>query len=123
MRNVIQILPEVAVVVAIVGAILFTGLVFRNPFRPSWLRRDVTSIAAALAISGAVCFGAGYMIAGTIAAGFDVVTALVLTLAVFIGSGLAIARGFDIGGRLRLADAGLSPFHAATRPFGRRAGA
>lgn len=111
MRSVIQILPEVAVVVLIVGAILFTGLAFRNPFRSAWLRRDMMSVAAALAISGAVCFGTGYMVSGAIAAGFDVGTALALTLAVFIVAGYAIVRFFDIGERLRRADAGQSPFY------------
>ena len=111
MRNFIQILPEVAVVVAIVGAILFTGLAFRNPFRPRWLQRDFMSVAAALVISGAVCFGAGYMIAGSIAAGFDVATAFVVTIAAFGAAGYALARGFDIGERLRRSDAGQSPFY------------
>jgi hypothetical protein len=128
MSSIIQILPEVAVVVALVGAILFTGLAFRNPLRAKWLYRDSTSTAAALAISSAVCFGAGYMIAGSIAAGLGVAMAIGLTVAVFLGSGFAIWRIFEIGARLRRADAGQSPFYAQPglgtlrHPFRRRAG-
>lgn len=129
MSSIIHILPEVAVVVALVGAILFTGLAFRNPLRARWLYRDSTSTAAALAISSAVCFGAGYMIAGSIAAGWSVATAIGLTVAVFLGSGFVIWRVFEIGERLRRADAGQSPlyaqpgFGALRHPFRRRAGA
>lgn len=128
MSSIIQILPEVAVVVALVGAILFTGLAFRNPLRSRWLHRDSAATGAALAISGAVCFGAGYMIAGTIAAGLGVAMAIGLTVAVFLGSGFATWRVFEIGQRLRSADAGLSPFYAQPgfealrHPFRRRAG-
>lgn len=112
MPSLIQILPETAVIFVIAGAILLTGLVFRNPFRPRWLHRDSASTLAALAISAAVCFGAGYFIAGTFAAGFDIAVVLVLTPAVFLAAGYAIWRGFDIGERLRRADAGQSPFYA-----------
>jgi len=124
----IQILPEMAVVVAIVAAILFVGVAYRNPFRPRWMYRDSASTAAALAISSAVCFGAGYMIAGSIAAGLGVATAIGLTVVVFLGSGFAIWRVFEIGERLRRADAGQSPFYgqpgleALRHPFRRRAG-
>jgi hypothetical protein len=111
MLKLVHILPEVAVVVAIVGAILFTGLVFRNPFRSKWLQRESMSVAAALGIAAAVCFGAGTMIAGAVAAGFGVAAAIVLTIAAFGGAGYAIVRGFHIGERLRRADAGQSPFY------------
>jgi drug/metabolite transporter (DMT)-like permease len=128
MSSIIQILPEVAVVVALVGAILFTGLAFRNPLRARWLQRDSASTGAALAISSAVCFGAGYMIAGSIAAGLGVAMAIGLTVAIFLGSGFAIWRIFEIGERLRRADAGQSPFYAQSgfgtlrHPFRRHAG-
>ena len=126
MSSIIQILPEVAVVVAIVGAILFTGLAFRNPLRARWLQRDSASTGAALAISSAVCFGAGYMIAGSIAAGLGVAMAIGMTVAVFLGAGFAIWRVFEIGERLSSADAGQSPFYAQPgalrHPFRRRAG-
>jgi hypothetical protein len=126
--NFFQILPEMAALVAIVAAILFVGVAYRNPFRPQWMYRDSASTVAALAISSAVCFGAGYMIAGSIAAGFGVATAIGLTVALFLGAGYAIWRLFDIGGRLRRADAGQSPFYsqpafeALRHPFRRRAG-
>ncbi|HUE47445.1 MAG TPA: hypothetical protein VMO81_14450 [Aestuariivirgaceae bacterium] len=128
MSSIIQILPEVAVVVALVGVILFTGLAFRNPLRAPWLKRDSASTGAALAISSAVCFGAGYLIAGSIAAGLGVAMAIGLTVAVFLGSGFVIWRVFEIGERLRRADAGQSPFYtqpgfgALRHPFRRRAG-
>ena len=124
----LQILPEMAVVVAIVAAILFTGVAYRNPSRPRWMYRDSASTAASLAISAAVCFGAGYMIAGGIAAGLGVATAIGLTIAVFLGAGIVIWRLFDVGERLRRADAGQSPFYAQPglgalrHPFRRRAG-
>lgn len=129
MSSILQILSEVAVVAALVGAILFTGLAFRNPSRARWLHRDSAATGAALAISASVCFGAGYMIAGSIAAGWSVATAIGLTIAAFLGSGFAIWRVFEIGERLRRADAGLSPFYAQPgfgalrHPYRRRAGA
>jgi len=128
MSSIIHILPEAAVVVILVGAILFSGLAFRNPSRAQWLHRDSAATGAALAISAAVCFGAGYMIAGSIAAGWSVATAIVLTIAVFLGSGVVIWRVFAIGERLRRADAGQSPFYpqpgfeVLRHPFRRRAG-
>ena len=128
MLKLVHILPEVAAVIAIVGAILFTGLAFRNPLRPKWLQRDSMSVAAALGIAAAVCFGAGYMIAGAVAAGFGVATAIGMTVAAFGGAGYAIVRGFHIGERLRRADAGQSPFYpqpgleALRHPFRHRAG-
>ena len=124
----IQILPEIAVVIAIVAAILFIGVAYRKPFRPKWLYRDSASTAAALAISAAVCFGAGYMIAGSIAAGLGVATAIGLTVALFLGSGYVMWRVFEVGERLRRADAGQSPFYSQPalaglrHPFRRRAG-
>ena len=123
----LQILPEMAVVVAIVAAILFAGVAYRNPFRPRWMDRDWASTAAALAISSAVCFGAGYMIAGSISAGLGVPTAVGLTVALFLAAGYVIWRLFDVGERLRRADAGQSPFYAQPglalrHPFRRRAG-
>lgn len=125
--NLLQILPEMAAVVAIVAAILFTGVAYRNPFRPRWMYRDSASTAASLAISSAVCFGAGYMISGSISAGLGVATAIGLTVALFLGAGYVIWRLFDIGERLRRADAGQSPFYAIPglalrHPFRRRAG-
>ena len=124
----IQILPEITVVVAVVAAILFIGVAYRNPFRPQWMYRDSASTAAALAISSAVCFGAGYMIAGSIAAGLGVATAIGLTVALFLGSAYVIWRVFEVGERLRRADAGQSPFYAQPavaalrHPVRRRAG-
>jgi hypothetical protein len=108
----IQILPEAAVIVAIIGAILFTVLAFRNPMRPKWLRGDAIAVAASLAIAAMVCFGIGNMISGGIEAGFDVGTALVLTIVVCIVAGYAMVRGFRIGERLRRSDAGESPFYS-----------
>jgi hypothetical protein len=128
MSSIIHILPEVAVIAALVGAILSTGLAFRNPLRARWLHRDSAATGAALAISAAVCFGAGFMIAGSTAAGWSVATAIGLTVAVFLGSGFVIWRVFEIGERLRRADAGQSPFYAQPwfgalrHPFRRRAG-
>lgn len=111
MRSLIQILPEVVVLVAIIGAILLIVLAFRNPFRPKWLRRDSMSVAAALLFSAAVCFGLGNMISGSVNAGIDVATAIALTVAVFIGAAYGLARTIDMGERLRRSDAGESPFY------------
>lgn len=111
MLSVIQILPEAAIIVVIIGAILFTVLVFRNPNRPRWLRGDAMPVAASLAIAAIVCFGIGNMISGGIEAGFDVGTAFVLTILVCVVTGYAMMRGFRIGERLRRSDAGESPFY------------
>ena len=111
MPSIFQILPEMAVIAAVVGAIALTGLAFRNPFRPTWLRSDWTSTVASLAIAAAVCFASGYMIAGSVVAGFGVATAIVLMLAVYAVAGYAVVRGFEMGERLRRSDAGQSPFY------------
>lgn len=112
MLSFIQILPEAAIIVVIIGAILFTVLAFRNPQRPGWMQGDAMPIAASLAIAAIVCFGIGNMISGGIAAGFGVATAFGLTIAVCIGAAYAMVRGFRIGERLRRSDAGESPFYA-----------
>ena len=111
MLSVIQILPEAAIVVVIIGATLFMVLAFRNPLRSKWLRGDTTATAASLVIAAAACFGIGNMISGAVSAGFGAATALVITLAICAGAGYALMRGLQIGERLRRADAGESPFY------------
>lgn len=112
MLSYIQLLPEAAIIVVIIGAILFTVLAFRNPQRPRWLRREAMAVTASLAIAAVVCFGIGNMISGAIEAGFGVATAFVLTIVVCIVAGYAMVRGFHIGERLQRSDAGESPFYS-----------
>lgn len=112
MLSIIQILPEAAIVVVIIGATLITVLAFRNPLRSKWLRRDMTATAASLVIAAAACFGIGNMISGAVSAGFSAATAIVLTLAICAGAGYALMRGLHMGERLRRADAGESPFYS-----------
>jgi hypothetical protein len=107
----IQILPEVAILVAVIGAILFLVLAFRNPLRPQWLHWNAMPIAASLLVAAAVSGGIGIMIAGSVAAGFNAGNAILLTLAVAGGAGYAMVRGLHIGERLRRSDAGQSPFY------------
>lgn len=116
MQNLIQILPEAALLMAIVGVIQLVVLVFRNPFRPRWLTRDWAASSAGVAIATAVGFGLGAMITGGHAAGFSAGAAIGLTLAIGFGTGYAIWRGFGIRERLRRADAGQAPFYPVATP-------
>ena len=116
MNTLFQILPEMAAVVAIVFGILFTVLSFRDPFRPQWMQRNWTAVAASLLIAVAVSFGLGLMISGAVSAGIPAGYAILLALAVAGGSGLALVRVLAIGERLRRCDAGQSPFQGIAVP-------
>ena len=118
MRSLLQILPEMAVVVAIVCAILFIVLAFRDPFRPNWLRWNSMAVAASLLVAVAVSFGFGVLVSGSVAAGFDAGSAILLSIAVAGGAGYAIARGVGMGERLRRCDDGQSPFYPLAAPEG-----
>jgi len=126
MSKLFQILPEIAVLVGVIGAILFVVLVFRDPSRPQWLRWNWVAIAASIAVAAVFTVALGVMIAASVSAGFGVGSAILLTVAIAGAAGYAMVRGFNIGARLRRCDAGQSPFSSraadeAPKPSGQPA--
>ena len=110
MSKLFQILPEIALLVGVFGAMLFVILVFRDPTRPTWLRWNWVAVAASIAIAAAFTVALGTMIAASVSAGFGVGSAILLTVAIAGAAGYAMVRGFNLGERLRRCDAGQSPF-------------
>jgi hypothetical protein len=98
------------VTAALVGGTALLGLVFRNPFRPEWLKRGWTDSAAAVAIAAGFSGVIGYGMLGSAELGMGVAAGIILTLAIFAGTVVAVFRLFHFGERLRRAERGQSPF-------------
>ena len=110
MSTLALLLAETAILIAVVSAIQLTVLVFRNPFRPAWLKMSGTDAVAAVAIAAGVSIATAGEIAGLIAAGVNAFAAIGITVALSVGVGVFNWRVFRCGERLRRADAGQSPF-------------
>lgn len=111
-----------ALAVGIVSVVTFVAVaallvvVFRNPFSPAWLKRDGPAITASVLMSGAVAGVTGLTISSLVGAGLHMISAAILTIALFTLSGIAVGRLFHVRERLRRADAGQSPFGRIAAP-------
>jgi hypothetical protein len=114
MNTPFAILAHTAALVAVISAIQLTVLAFRNPFRRLWLRKSGVANLAAVAISAGFSIAAGSEVAGLVAAGVNAFVAIGVTTALTIVVAAFNWRVFRCGERLRLADAGRSPFEALT---------
>jgi hypothetical protein len=116
-------LGETITLVAVVTAIVFCVLGFRNPFRPAWMKRAGIDNLAAMGIAAALAFVIGFEISGLAAAGLPAAYAMAFTIALVIGTAFAVIRLLGVGERLRRADAGESPFYGIREAVrGRRSG-
>jgi hypothetical protein len=101
---------ETAALVAVVAAILLTILVFRDPFRPAWLRSRLAVEVAAVLIAAVFAIALGAQMSGLIAAGLTPLSALAIAPTITLVAAVGFWRLFDCGERLRRADAGRPAF-------------
>jgi hypothetical protein len=99
----------------LVASLLLAALIMRNPNSPRWLRSEPSAQAVAFLFTAAFGFGfatdLAKLLGGHASDWFSVAT----TLAVMVITGALIWFAFDFTGRLRNADAGISPFHRPKR--------
>lgn len=111
-----------ALAVGIVSVVTFIAVaallvvVFRNPFGPAWLKRDAPAITVSVLMSAAVAGVTGLTISSFVGAGLNLISAAIVTIALFVLSGLAVGRLFHVRERLRRADADQSPFERMAAP-------
>jgi hypothetical protein len=110
MNTLLPLLAHTAVLIAVISAVQLTVLAFRNPLRPSWLKRPVADTLAAVAIAAGLSLAAAFEIASLVAAGVNAFAAIGITAALCFGVAYFNWRVFHCGDRLRRADAGHSPF-------------
>ena len=105
-----SVLLSAVLMVALIGLLQLTVLVFRNPYRPAWLRTSTaetwTTIAGVSLFSLSLC----YQIASLIAAGLPTLFAIAGVPVFVVTVAVLMWRRSRCGDRLRRADAGLSPF-------------
>lgn len=98
------------VLILMIGAIQLTVLIFRNPFRASWLRTNGAETLASVSMVAGFSFATGFEIASLVVAGVNPFLAIAATAALCLGVATFNWRKFRCGERLRRADAGQSPF-------------
>lgn len=114
MTTILAIGAETLAVAAIIIAFQLAILAFRNPFRPRWLGRFGLETITATAFAAALPVGLGFQMSGIMAAGASFPTAAALAAVLFVGMGLVSMWFLQMRRRLRLADAGQSPFAQLT---------
>lgn len=115
------ILLDVGLVIGTILIIEFVILLFRNPHRPAWLRKEPAQTAGALLLVGLSCFSFAAFVTGLLEAELHVFTALAMAVALPIAVAFISARAIGFRARLQRADAGESPFRMATGARGERA--
>lgn len=103
------------------GLALTTALVLlamvglRNPHNPAWLRSEEAAHAASFVLVVLISMVFAWAVTGLTEAGLRIAAAMPIALAVIVISGAVLWFAFNVGERLRRADAGRSPF-ARIRP-------
>src|SRR5690606_12681976 len=101
---------ELAFVAIVVSAIQLLVLIFRNPYRPHWLRYGGTEAVAVLLIVAGITLSVATLVTGLVGAIGNVFASLIIAAFIPIAVAMVNQRVFRIGERLRLSDAGASPF-------------
>jgi len=114
MTTILAIGAETLAVAAIIIGFQLAILAFRNPFRPIWLGRFGLETITATAFAAALPVGLGFQMSGLMTAGANFPTAAALAAVLFAGMGLVSMWVLKTRKRLRLADAGQSPFTRLT---------
>jgi len=110
MTTILAIGAETLAVAAIIIGFQLAVLAFRNPFRPRLLGRFGLETITATAFAAALPVGLGVQISEIMAAGATFPTAAALAIALLVGMGVVSMWVLQTPRRLRLADAGQSPF-------------
>lgn len=115
MTLLLNLLAELAGLVATVGAVLAASLVLRNPHSPAWTKTESVAQATSFVLVTMFAGVLAWATAGMIGAGLHFTYAALIAPAIVAGSGCLLWLAFGIGERLRRADAGRSPFDALGR--------
>jgi hypothetical protein len=110
MQTILSLAVEFALVAITVSVIQFLVLVFRNPRRPQWLWSSFIESAAVICIVMGITVAVAILASGLIGAGLNVFASLVVSALVPITVAFGNWRAFQVGERLRRAEAGASPF-------------
>jgi hypothetical protein len=110
MQSILSLAVEFMLVVITVSIIQFLVLVFRNPRRPQWLRGSFIESAAVICIVMGITVAVAILASGLIGAGLNVFVSLVVSALVPLAVAFGNWRLFQVGERLRHAEAGASPF-------------
>jgi len=110
MQSILSLAVEFILVAITVSVIQFLVLVFRNPRRSQWLRHSFIESSAVICIVMGVTLSVAILASGLIGAGLNVFVSLVVSALVPITVAFGNWRVFQVGERLRCAEAGESPF-------------
>lgn len=110
MTSLLDFLPGLVSVVAVVAGLLSMMLVLRNPLSPRWLRSELAAQGLSIAFVALFSFAVGRALTDMITMNVPLLFASLVTLGVLFVSGTLFWSAFRIGERLRRADAGHSPF-------------
>ena len=110
MQSILSLAVEFMLVAITVSIIQFLVLVFRNPRRPQWLRHSFVESAAVICIVMGITVAVAILASGLIGAGSNVFVSLVVSALVPLTVAFGNWRLFQVGERLRRAEAGASPF-------------
>lgn len=103
-------LAKAGVLIVSISLAQLMDLVFRNPMRPAWLRRDGIISGAAFVYVAMLSLSVGLTIHDGLSLGLGVLAAVSLTTFIALVSAFACWRVLDIGVPMRRAEAGQSPF-------------
>lgn len=105
-----SLIGELVALAAVVSGIQFAVLAFRNPLRAAWLRTSLAESVTVVTIVGALTLTVALVISGLVALGTNIFVAIAGGLLLPIAIGYANDRLFSLRARLKLCDAGRSPF-------------
>lgn len=113
MSEITTLIAATVLLVALVGAIQFIVLAFRDPFRPAWLKRGGVENVTAVTVTTSISFAVGFEIVALLGAGVTAFAAIAIAPLIAIVSAVVLWKAFHCGERLERTDAGLSPWHLA----------
>lgn len=105
-----SLIGELVALAAVVSAIQFAVLAFRNPLRAAWLRTPLAESVSVITIVGALTIAVSMVISGFISVGVNIFVSIAAGLLLPIGVAYANDRIFSLRSRLKQCDNGLSPF-------------
>jgi hypothetical protein len=114
MQTILSLAGEFVLVAITVSVIQFLVLVFRNPRRPQWSRGSFIESTAVICIVMGITVAVAILASGLIGAGSNVFVSLVVSALVPLTVAFGNWRVFQVGERLRRAEAGASPFASLT---------
>ncbi|MEX0693117.1 MAG: hypothetical protein WD075_01605 [Rhodospirillales bacterium] len=115
MMSIITMLTTTIGITLAVAAFLLAVLALRNPHNPSWVFGEAFSQLTALLMTTGISAALAVAVESFYSVGMNVATALCVTAGIAVVTGAILYALFDIGERMRRADAGRSTFERVSR--------